>query len=234
LYTKEQLKNEVFLVQKGMVSLDRVIVLPMPNEHSVNTSVRYNEYDPSDATKAGDTLNQPLVGVISDKISGLKNRILAAGINKFFSTTKKDLEFEERRMKNDKKEIMFDSFSFRTFSFNYTFAPKNQEESETVRSIIETLRYYSLPEISSGKVYYIFPSEFEISFMLGGKINPHIPKIATSVLQTINVNYSPNGVWSTLPNGAPLSLNIQMNFLELELIDRSRVYNKESVIRSGY
>jgi hypothetical protein len=83
-------------------------------------------------------------------------------------------------------------------------------------------------------MFYVLPSEFEVSFMLGQKINPHIPRIATSVLKRVSVDYMPNNVWSSLPNGAPLSLSMSLEFLELELIDRSRIYNKKQPITSGY
>lgn len=104
-----------------------------------------------------------------------------------------------------------------------------------VREIIETFRYYALPEISPAKFFYLLPAEFDISFILGEKPNPNIPKITTSVLQRISVNYSPNsGVWSTLPNGAPLAIDMTLDFMEIELVDRKRVFDKDSVITSGY
>ncbi|MFK5283411.1 hypothetical protein ACI3PL_27945, partial [Lacticaseibacillus paracasei] len=39
--------------------MDKVIVLPMPSEHVVGTSIQYNqEYSPTMLTKAGDMVNQ--------------------------------------------------------------------------------------------------------------------------------------------------------------------------------
>jgi hypothetical protein len=129
---------------------------------------------------------------------------------------------------------MFSGFSFRRFSFTWQFAPKSIQESDMVRDIIETFRYYALPEITGGKMFYIFPSEFEISFMQGQRDNPNIPKITTSVLENIAVDYSPNGVWGTLPNGASIATRMTLNFLELELVDRTRVWNSNSTITSGH
>jgi hypothetical protein len=141
---------------------------------------------------------------------------------------------ESRLITNPKVEVMFSGFSFRRFSFTWQFAPKSIQESDMVRDIIETFRYYALPEITGGKMFYIFPSEFEISFMQGQRDNPNIPKITTSVLENIAVDYSPNGVWGTLPNGASIATRMTLNFLELELVDRTRVWNSNSTITSGH
>ena len=233
--------NERWVVQKGMTKLDKVIVLPMPNDHHVVTSVNYDEgYKSSGLTKLGDYLNQGFAAVGSDTISMVKNSLIAGLISSAKSKSDngdnadRALLAEERMAYNPKKEVMFVSFGFRNFTFSYQFAPKTEKESDMVHDIIETLRYYSLPEITAGTMFYIFPSEFEITFMHGAKENPHIPKIATSVLSSIVVNYTPNSVWSSLPNGAPLSLNITLSFIEMELIDRSRVFNAKHPITSGY
>ena len=236
-YGDEAVKNEKWLTQKGMQSLDRVIVLPMPNEHSVRTAVSYNpEFDTTDLTILGDTLNQKKGEIASGLLTKLKTSFISGLVNKTRanSTNSKALLAEDRKAANPRKEVMFGSFGFRKQSFNYVFAPKDQEESEMVRSIIETFRYYALPEIIEAKMFYLFPAEFEVSFMLGQKDNPHIPRMATSVLQNVNVNYTPNSMWASLPNGAPLSLSLTLDFIELELIDRTRVFNKNSAITSGY
>lgn len=230
-------EKEKWFTQKGMQRLDRVIVLPMPNEHSVRTSVQYNsEYEPTLLTKLGDFANQGIAENATDLWKYGKNAAISGILNsvKKGITNKNALFAEERLALNPKKEVMFESMGFRKFSMSYTFAPKDERESEMVRAIIETFRYYSLPEIANGKMFYLFPSEFEISFMNGQIENTHIPRITSSVLQSINVNYMPSSLWSSLPNGAPLSLSISMEFLELELVDRLRIFNPKSAITSGY
>jgi hypothetical protein len=219
--------------QKGMVRLDKVIVLPMPQDHSVVTRLQYKDDSKQTAlTKLGDIMTQNGGDVAKDLtrmgVSGLINAISAG------ATTYDAQLAESRLLTNPKVEVMFEGFSFRRFSFSWQFAPKSIQESDMVRDIIETFRYYALPEISGGKFFYIFPSEFEISFMQGQKDNPNIPKITTSVLENISVDYSPNSVWGTLPNGASIATRITVNFLELELVDRTRVYNANSTITSGY
>lgn len=222
--------------QKGMVRLDKVIILPMPNDHNVNTSLEYTKLKQNLLTQAGDMLNQQGSDLVSAGVTKFKNWLGAAGVNalKSGATSEEALLAEDGLLSNSKMEVRFTGFTFRKFSFSYQFAPKSQAESEIVRDIIETFRYYALPELTLGSMYYIMPSEFEIYFMQGQRDNPNIPKVTTSVLENVSVNYSPNSVWSTLPNGANLAINMTLNFVELELVDRSRVYNPESLITSGY
>jgi hypothetical protein len=214
----------------------------MPNRHTLDTSIVYTDkHDQSLLTQAADTMNQGL-STLTGAYTVARNAILA-GVNRAQAailsgvsvTSMQDLMAEEGKAMNPKKEVMFESFGFRNFTFDFTFVPKNQVESEAVNEIIESFRFYSLPEIHSSKLYYLLPGEFEISFMLGSVDNPNIPRIDSCVCKRVLVDYSPNQrAWTTLPNGAPVALNMKLDFLELSLIDRNRVYNKDSAITSGY
>lgn len=229
------------VAKKGKVKLDKVIVLPMPNSYDVGTTIVYNNnYNSSMLTKAGDLWNSIGEGAGGELAKLAKNAIVSGLVNRIKSgaTDIPALLAEEGLALNPKKEVMFDNFGFRSFSFRYTMAPKNAAEAKIVNEIIETLRFYALPEISKGKLFYILPAEFQIEFMLGAKINPSIPRVATSYLQGISVNYAPQNVWASLPDGSPVSLDISLNFLENELIDRNRVFATNSdgtqSITSGY
>lgn len=233
------------ITQRGMVKLNKVIVLPMPNEHQVNTAIDYNtDYDPNALVKAGDMANQVAGALIGELATLGANSLGAGAINKIKSLVTNtggagasvdSVLAMSRLALNPKKEVMFNGFKFRQFTFSYMFAPKSEEESTTVNEIIQSFRFYALPEISAAKTFYIFPSEFELRFMLGRKENPNIPKITTSVLQRVGVNYSPMGTgWSTLPNGSPVAIQLTLEFIELELVDRQRVWELGNPATSGF
>jgi hypothetical protein len=243
-FGKEAVEKTTYLRQKGMKSLNKVIVLPMPNDHNVRTTIQYNdEHDPSFLTKMMDSIatapstaldlatlaKNKGMSIAANKVMAIKKYLIGGGD----STSVNQMLAEDRYTMNPKKEVMFKDFNFRSFTMTYTFAPKSQTEANMVKSIIETFRYYALPEISQGKLFYIFPSEFEILFLKGSKDNPNIPRITTSVLRSINVNYTPMGLWSSLPDGSSVSMVMTLDFQELELVDRGRVWNKEPVL-SGF
>lgn len=230
------------VAKKGKIRIDKVIVLPMPNNYDVGTAVGYDtNFDPGLLTKAGDVANAAGSGVLKDLWALGKNKGVSGIVNAFSSamigrevTTARTMMAEEGLALNPKKEVMFDNFGFRSFNFRYSFAPKNKAESDMVNEIVETLRFYALPSISTGRLFFVLPAEFQIEFMIGNKINKNIPRIANSFLSRINVNYAPGNVWASLPDGAPIALDISLEFQENELIDRTRVYSKEFPVTSGY
>jgi len=247
-FGSEAAEKEKWLVKKGLTSIDRAIILPMPDNHNVNTAISYVEDSPSELTKMGDMLNNGISGV-TDQLKkamydsaggdgntpGVINRLKSALVGGAPVTSSTALMRSERRAVNPKMEVMFKSIGFRSFNFMFTFAPKTPMESAVVKEIITSFRYYALPEITEGKLFYIFPAEFEISFIRGDKDNPAIPRITTSVLESISVNYSPMGdSWASLPDGMPVITTMQLNFKEIELVDRNRVWSKDHPILSGY
>ena len=88
---------------------------------------------------------------------------------------------------------------------------------------------FSLPEAIKGynSFLYSYPAEFDIEygFMNKGKPeqNKYLNKISSCVLQTVNLNYSPNGSFQTLEAGEPVQVNMTLQFIELETLHRDRV-----------
>jgi len=227
--------------QKEMVRVEKSIILPMPEDHSVETNIEYQEHDQSALTKFADTAN---VGV-GNTVGGLAKSIIYDLQQKGFNavggavgagqiTSSRDLLAANRNIVNPKKELLYNGFSRRTFNFRFMLAPKSQQESEAVNRIIETFRFYSLPELEANRMFYLFPGEFEISFIHGSKDNPNVPRIATCACTNVSTNYSPMGQWATLPDGSPVVKTLSLTFKELELIDRRRVYTKDQPIISGF
>jgi hypothetical protein len=235
-------ENEKWVRKPGMSRLDRVVVLPMPSDYRVGTTLNY-----------ADT-NQDMLGNIGDAVGSLQNGtgasdLMKMGISGLSSTLINALSAVAgagevtsankmaRRMRaalNPKKETLFEDMDFRKFSFQYTLAPRSAHESKIVQEIIQTFRYYALPELSESKLFYSFPSEFEIMLMQGARENPSIPRIATCILKSVDVTYSPGGTWSNFKDGMAVQAHLSLEFQELELIDRNRVWSKTSKITSGY
>jgi hypothetical protein len=243
-------ENKVGWTKKvGLTKLDKVIVLPMPANYSVDTKITYDESETGDVSKAIDFASS--VGSSSGAAAYLgmaAANIGAAALSGIVDKLKKSVGAETGpdNMKtkllamgkvavNQKKEVLFKDIGFRNFTFSYMLSPKNSYESTIIQEIILTLRYYALPELNPNKLFYTFPAEFEIALMKGAKENTAIPKIATCVLENVDVQYSSGGgTWGIMPDGMPPMVSLNLAFKELELIDRTRVWNKDSVITSGY
>ncbi len=99
---------------------------------------------------------------------------------------------------NPMLELIYSSPQFRTFQYDFFFYPRSEREAEEVQKLIERLRFHQAPELGltdSGTLDGLLtpPSEFEIKFYYGGSQNPNIPQVGTCVLESIDLNYAPNG-----------------------------------------
>ena len=126
---------------------------------------------------------------------------------------------------NPKVEVLFATTPQRQFNMEWLMAPKNEKESETIRRIVQTLRFHSAPELETllGIPSYIPPAEFDITFYNKGKENTNIPRINTCVLERIEVQYDPSGIYSTFRNGHPVAVRLSMAFRETEILHKKRI-----------
>ena len=129
---------------------------------------------------------------------------------------------------NPYMEVFFGGMQLRTFQYNFTFAPKNQDETDDVQSIIELFRFHMAPELQGENMRYLtLPSTFDIHYMYQyrtdrAKENDFYHKIATCVLTGVDVDYTPNGVKS-FADGSPTQMTMALSFTETELMTKERI-----------
>lgn len=121
-------------------------------------------------------------------------------------------------------QVLYRSTNLRAFQFSFMMAPSSQKESEAMDRIIWNLRRFAAPDLNQGtSLLFDTPAEFEIKFYNKGQENLSIPKIRRCVLTNINVNYTPQGEWSTFRNGYPVSCLLSVAFQEMEIITRDKI-----------
>ena len=139
---------------------------------------------------------------------------------------------------NPRLEKMFKQKEFRTFSFAWELYARSEIETRMIQDIIETFRYHAHPAIqtqvsgegqSSVEIMLRVPAEFEIRFLStnpnskGFIENEYIPKIARCVATNIQVNYTPQSLFSTFRDNAPIGVNLTIQFSEIGLLTREAV-----------
>lgn len=135
------------------------------------------------------------------------------------------LLFSAGYAQNPQVELLFKTIQNREFLFDFKFVPRNKKEAETIIKIIQAFRFFAAPEIptnGNGR-YFIPPSEFDIEFMVGDKRNSNLPKVATCVLQGIDVNYGSAGQWAAFEDGMPIEIALQLRFKEVEIMHKELV-----------
>ena len=133
---------------------------------------------------------------------------------------------------NPMLELIYQSPSFREFSYEFMFYPRDEREALEVQNIIERFRFHQAPEVDAGSsgLLLIPPSQFDIQFYYSGRPNPNIPTIGRCVMTGIQVNYAPNG-WSAyeMPGendprlgrtGMPTAIQMTLNFKETVIVTK--------------
>ena len=152
----------------------------------------------------------------------------AAGVNADFNAA---IEASSKKVANPFKEQLFKSMGFRKFSFSYTFSPRNLNEYNMVREIIQKFKYHMHPTVSESDIFLIYPSEFSIQFEHYDErtkqvsVNDHLPKISSCILENVKVVYGPDGVFQTIKNtgGIPSEITMELAFAELETLTANRI-----------
>lgn len=121
--------------------------------------------------------------------------------------------------------VVFEGVGFRAHQFEYKFIARNQEESDTIKDIINTFQYYMHPEYAVGSLAFKYPEEFQIEF--ASAVAPYLYDIGTCVLKDFSVNFNGEGTPLFFEHsGAPVSISINMTFQETFVVTKDRLKNR--------
>ena len=207
--------------------LRSAIALYIPNQLSTRYSAQWSEEDTamfSAIAKGGQEIGRAMEGDVSAKrTGGLVGEVLASAAISA-APGGQTAGILTGLAANPKKEQAFRNVDFRTFTFEYQFAPKDEAEAQNVLNIVRAFKYHMHPEFKSEDAFlYVYPSEFDIAYYHGDKENLNIHRHTSCVLTEMNVNYTPNGVFTTFPNGMPTQISMTLTFKELMLLSKETI-----------
>ena len=212
--------------------LKTAIALYIPNQLSARYSVGWGEEDTamfSALTKLGQEGMETVTRALSEKgaesrMTGVAKEVLTSLAVGGASPFGKEQGIAAGLAQNPKKEQAFKNVDFRTFTFEYHFAPKSSDEAKNVLNIIRAFKYHMHPEFKSEDAFlYIYPSEFDIVYYHGARENLNIHRHTSCVLTEMNVNYTPNGVFTTFADGMPTQITVTLTFKELMLLSKELI-----------
>ena len=124
--------------------------------------------------------------------------------------------------------MMFQGVNTRSFDFSFSFAPRNQNEAKEVNKIVRAFRRYAHPELAISGYMLDVPAEFEVRYYKVyndgiTRENLFLNKIGRCALTAINVDFTPNAVMSTFPDGSPVRTTVVMSFQELRPLTREDI-----------
>ena len=115
---------------------------------------------------------------------------------------------------------IFEKVEPRTFRLDWQMLqPKNKEEADNLREIINLLRYFALPRPDG--LLLETPHEFELAF-LG---TDYLYSFSRCVLANIEVNHSPHGFNVFTTADAPQAISLTLSFVEIFPLSKETILN---------
>ena len=124
---------------------------------------------------------------------------------------------------NPNLELLFQKPSLRPFSFTFKLSARSKPEAEEIVKIIRFFKQNMAPQKGGGSggtsanLILKAPNTFQIHYLhLGKDEHPFIGRAKECAMTSFEVDYTPDGNYSTLKDGFMTSYTITMSLKELE------------------
>ena len=120
---------------------------------------------------------------------------------------------------NPNLELLFEGPQLRPFSFTFRLSARNEPEAKEIKKIIRWFKQTSSVKFSTTELFMKAPFIYEIRYLKnGGDDHPSINRIKKCALQSVSVDYTPDGSYMTFndPDRTMVSYGLTLQFSELE------------------
>ena len=239
-------KSKQFSTVKGM-KYEGGVILPMPKVEDVN-GVDYGENklgltglaamgiinmaenitstrgaSPSE-TQAASDIRKAVIEIQGSDVKSFGEAGLAAGASALSNLAGANLDVNTilaragRGVLNPSAEMLFQGPVIRDFSFKFLMVARSQKEGEEIRRIIRWFKTGAAPKYQD-RVILRNPDVFKLEYRNGDGILKTTNRfLDVMALQTISVDYAPNGYWSAYRDSQPVAISLGLNFTELRPI----------------
>ena len=155
------------------------------------------------------------------KMADASFRRLARGAEKVAGI--EDLEKSVMRRQglaeNQHSHQFFSGMSFKSHSFKHKLISFTREDTLMNHAIIEFFKRNMKPSFDNpnSRRFLTYPPTFNVRFMQYDKLNTFLPTIRPCVCTNVEVSYTGSGTWSSFRNGAPVDIDLTLQFNEVEL-----------------
>jgi hypothetical protein len=123
-------------------------------------------------------------------------------------------------------QALFSGVPLRQHRFEWTFAPRNKEESQQLMDLLKAMKAYALPSYSSlGTAALAYPFLCQPELKIAG--TSQLIKFQPCLIESIELNYSPQGIPAFFEGTShPAFIEVSISMLETQ-IQTSRDYGRE-------
>ena len=145
----------------------------------------------------------------------------AAGVQNLLART-------EGKIINPNLELLFQKPSLRPFSFQFRLAARSKDEADEIIKIIRFFKQNMAPQKGGGSggpsanLFLLAPNTFQVHYLYrgggdgSGDEHKYIGKVKECAITNFEVDYTPDGNYSTLKDGFMTSYTIAITMKELE------------------
>jgi hypothetical protein len=196
----------------------RTILLPIPRDLKENFDL--NIGDSAQGALAGGLadLGIDVLRGAGDKVSGTEFAILYGALAQKFEGTGADILGQALgAVPNPHLQALFSGVELRNHSFQWTFAPRNPQESKNLKTIINEIKKNSLPAYSTtGTAVLLYPPMVEVKLMPWGN---DLIRFKKCLIKSVSVNYAPAGLPSFFASAPGAEKYPTMIQLEIQLVE---------------
>tara|TARA_Y100001963_G_scaffold58015_1_gene81187 strand:+ start:28 stop:1353 length:1326 start_codon:yes stop_codon:yes gene_type:complete len=234
-YAPKDFDNKSFAFSERDINRETIgtVILPIPGGIQDGQSVQWGQstMTPLDMAKAdialagvskGLTAAVATAGEAAEKLAtgfGPNKKALAAVIAGMAAGAGDLLTRTTGAVTNPNMELLFGGPQLRTFSFQFTLAPRSKDEGMEAVKIIRFFKQGMAPIRTKSMLFLKSPHTFRLSYRKSAnEEQKYLNKFKECALGTFGVNYTPNGNYSTYEDGVMTAYQMTMTFRELDPI----------------
>jgi hypothetical protein len=204
------------------------MVLPMPEQVATTYGVQWQNAELGTAAAALNAIqnyDQITLEDVTNRLGESAKNTITGMIQGLTGFNAKDAaEMYTGTIANPFVETLFKGVNNRELPMTFKFSPRNEDETKIVREIIRRFKFHMYPEFkykSEGSSYFLYPSTFDITYMIRGEHNKWLHRMSTCALTTMTVNDTAVGEYAVLQNGSPVQITIDLVFTEMEQLSKN-------------
>ena len=201
------------------------VTLPIPGGINDANSVNWGEQSMNAAQAAAGALASKALendldgieGAITQNTEAIKTAVKSEVIKAASGTDSAQfLARTEGVVMNPNMELLFGGPQLRSFGFTFKLSPRNPKEAKTLISIIRFFKLGMATQKHEKGLFLKSPNTWMIQYLHKGREHKYLNKFKECALQSCNVNYTPDGNYSTFRDGVMTAYELTLGFGELE------------------
>jgi hypothetical protein len=203
---------------QSSLRFDNAIILPVPRRLEEEFNLNINSFAQGGYGALADVIQTTSSGAGTDysPTQAIAFAMMARSLKALESDAADSVSQYLGSIPNPHMAALFQGIDLRKFQFEWTFSPRNVNESIEIQNIVLKLKQNSLPAFSTlGTPILQYPLMCQIEMEPWHTDGADLITFKPALLESVKVNYSPNGIPSFFAGtNLPTFIQLSLNFVE--------------------